>query len=152
MLAAPEKAGKRGWAFGGWFGGSGSGSGAKKDSVEPKATRANLGEASSFVYDPELKRWVNKKAGAEAPEAKKSAPPPPKSVPHSLSGTAPPLSALRVPPPAGDGGRASAPPGGSSRRFSPSPSVLSSLQSLDAPPPQVWRVSNTMYTGPPIVP
>lgn len=56
FLAPTEKAGS-GW-FGGWF---------KRSSAEPaegkpgKPIKAKLGEESSFVYDNELKRWVNKK-------------------------------------------------------------------------------------------
>src|SRR6266536_1749891 len=42
-----------GW-FGGWFG--------KKDPNAPQTgpIKAKLGEESSFVYDPELKKWINK--------------------------------------------------------------------------------------------
>ncbi|KAL5604084.1 uncharacterized protein BROUX77_004270 [Berkeleyomyces rouxiae] len=128
--AAEEKAAKakKGWGFGGWFAG-------KKDTPPapsggapgeaPKATRANLGEASSFVYDPELKRWINKKPGADTPEAKKPAPPPPRSsgptpsagTPPSGRGTPPPPPARTgsVPPPMG-GARGS--PGGIPRSAS----------------------------------
>lgn len=43
--------------LGGWF---------KRDispasSPGPGPVKANLGEQTSFVYDPDLKRWVNKK-------------------------------------------------------------------------------------------
>ncbi|KAJ9622265.1 vesicle coat component [Taxawa tesnikishii (nom. ined.)] len=45
---------KKGW-FGGWF---------KKDpNAAPGPVRAKLGEQSSFYYDPDLKKWVNKKGG-----------------------------------------------------------------------------------------
>lgn len=44
---------KKGW-FGGWFG--------KKDqNAGPGPIKAKLGEESSFYYDTELKKWVNKK-------------------------------------------------------------------------------------------
>ncbi|KKY39473.1 putative copii coat assembly protein sec16 [Diaporthe ampelina] len=64
--AEAEKAakGKKGWGLTSWFGGGGS----KKESLENspnKPIRAKLGEKSSFVYDPDQKRWVNKAAGAE---------------------------------------------------------------------------------------
>jgi hypothetical protein len=107
---APKKPG--GWGLGGWFGG------AKKESTDMSAQpnkpiRAKLGEASSFVYDPDLKRWVNKKAGAEQTEAKSATPPPPKAgPPRTISGPpggAGPTSApatLRGPPPPGLGQRA----------------------------------------------
>jgi len=68
-----------------------------------KPIKAKLGEASSFVYDPDLKRWVNKKAGAETTEAKSATPPPPKSGPPRTASGPPgarPTSMPRMPPPA----------------------------------------------------
>ncbi|KAF1961536.1 hypothetical protein CC80DRAFT_390730, partial [Byssothecium circinans] len=69
---------KSGSWFGGWF---------KKDpNAAPGPIKAKLGEESSFYYDPELKKWVNKKAGADAGASKPMAtPPPPKSGPPSRS-------------------------------------------------------------------
>ena len=81
---------KSGW-LGGWFGGT------KKDgdlsSTQAAANapiRAKLGEESSFVYDKELKKWVNKKGGSETHIAASATPPPPKGPPSravSASGT-----------------------------------------------------------------
>ncbi|KAF2652437.1 hypothetical protein K491DRAFT_663791 [Lophiostoma macrostomum CBS 122681] len=75
--AARDKEGKKaggGW-FGGWF---------KKDpNATPGPIKAKLGEESSFYYDPELKKWVNKKAGAAEPTRPMATPPPPKSGPPS---------------------------------------------------------------------
>jgi hypothetical protein len=104
---------KKGW-LGGWFGG-------KKESTSPepqqsapnapgKPIRAKLGEANSFYYDPEQKRWVNKNASAED-QVKKTATPPPPRGPSGGSASA----RSTPPPPAGspDGaaaGRATAPP------------------------------------------
>lgn len=132
--AEAEKAQKK---SGGWF--SGLWGGKKEANLDkPKAVRANLGEQSSFVYDPELKRWVNKKVGAETPEARTATPPPPKGpMSRSVSGTPPP-SHLMGPPPPMDG-RATAPPP-SARSFTPTPSGLrsspskESVTSLAAPP------------------
>ncbi|PMD43240.1 hypothetical protein L207DRAFT_484403 [Hyaloscypha variabilis F] len=98
--AAKKKSG--GWGLGGWFGGS------KKEQdmgAQPnKPIKAKLGEASSFVYDPELKRWINKKAGAETTEGKSAATPPPPRAgpPRTASGppAAGPTSTPRMPPPA----------------------------------------------------
>jgi hypothetical protein len=75
--AARDKEGKKaggGW-FGGWF---------KKDpNAGPGPIKAKLGEESSFYYDPELKKWVNKKAGATEASRPMATPPPPKSGPPS---------------------------------------------------------------------
>jgi hypothetical protein len=79
--AAPAK---KGWGLGGWFGGG------KKESVDMsqpnKPIKAKLGEASSFVYDPDLKRWVNKKGGDTAPTPSATPPPPKMGPPRTLSG------------------------------------------------------------------
>ncbi|PON26931.1 hypothetical protein TGAM01_v204432 [Trichoderma gamsii] len=131
--AAAAQQAKKGWGFSGWFSG-----GSKKEIASPgeasspgKPIRAKLGEASSFVYDPELKRWVNKKPGAEQVEAKAATPPPPKALgsPRSVSGTPP-----QTPPP--PQGRASLPPSSSFGSLAP-PAVLNrapSQESLGAPP------------------
>ncbi|KAI1745845.1 Sec23-binding domain of Sec16-domain-containing protein [Xylaria scruposa] len=91
--AAEAKATKKGgWGFGGWFGG-------KKDTAElpNKPVKAKLGEASSFVYDPDLKRWVNKKPGAENTPAKAATPPPPRAA--STPPTTTSASPMTIPPP-----------------------------------------------------
>ncbi|KAL8693642.1 MAG: hypothetical protein Q9218_001552 [Villophora microphyllina] len=91
----------------GWFGGVGGwlGGGKKEDSNlnqdQPKAIKAKLGEESSFYYDKELKKWINKKgpppAATEAP-----APPPPRGPPSravSAAGGLPPsLLGTSTPP------------------------------------------------------
>ncbi|OLN84983.1 COPII coat assembly protein sec16 [Colletotrichum chlorophyti] len=143
--AAAQQQSKKGWGFGSWFGGS-----KKEASPDPqqpnKPVRANLGEASSFVYDPDLKRWVNKKARAEATQAKTATPPPPKAGPPSSTGTPPPPRTMTPPM-----GRASAPPGGP-----PGPGLAkaASQESLGVPlgsrPPGMIRsVSNTSAAGGP---
>ncbi|KAI6109788.1 Sec23-binding domain of Sec16-domain-containing protein [Pisolithus sp. B1] len=48
-----------------------------KRSETPGPVKANLGEETSFYYDKELKRWVNKKAGAEGAQPVAPTPPPP---------------------------------------------------------------------------
>ena len=53
-------------------------SSAQQNEKEGKAVRAHLGEETSFYYDKELKRWVNKKAGADSAAAPAALPPPPK--------------------------------------------------------------------------
>jgi COPII coat assembly protein SEC16 len=147
--AAAQQAAKKGWGFTGWFGG-----GAKKETIDPQAVnkpvKANLGEASSFVYDPELKRWVNKKPGAENTEAKKAAPPPPKGPPRSAAGTPPPLrSSSPALGAAADLGRASAPPVAPPRSI-PTPTPMG--ESPVKAPPMGRSVSSTSMTGPPTAP
>jgi COPII coat assembly protein SEC16 len=91
--AAKATAAKKGWGLGGWFGSSASsspapdssakGKGGKEgnlDAPSNKPIRAKLGESNSFIYDPDQKRWINKKAGAEDTAPKKAAPPPPRAA------------------------------------------------------------------------
>jgi hypothetical protein len=142
--AAAQQGSKKGWGFGGWFGGA-----KKADSPAPseasnpnKPVRAKLGEASSFVYDPELKRWINKKPGAENVEAKSATPPPPRAGPRSASGTPPPMSSGTPPPPMAMGGM---PPPRSIPGLEKSPS----MDSIGGAVPMARSVSNTSATGPP---
>ncbi|KAH7871832.1 Sec23-binding domain of Sec16-domain-containing protein [Lentinula edodes] len=74
----------------------------KREST-PGPVKASLGEESSFYYDKELKKWVNKKVGSED-VSKPATPPPPPSraqttspggVPRPASG--PPLAGMRPP-------------------------------------------------------
>ncbi|GKT40740.1 COPII coat assembly protein sec16 [Colletotrichum spaethianum] len=142
--AAAQQQQKKGWGFTSWFGGK------KEASPEPqqgnKPVKANLGESSSFVYDPDLKRWVNKKAGAETTPAKTATPPPPKAGPRSNTGTPPPPRTMTPPM-----GRSSAPPGGP-----PGPALAkaSSQESLGVPPgprpPGLMRSVSSTSTGGPL--
>ena len=93
---APKLNSKKSWFGGSWFGG--------KDKANEVGTpnapiKVKLGEESSFYFDEQLKKWVNKKAGAsEAPSA--PTPPPPKVPPSrsvSAAAAAPP-SSTPVPP------------------------------------------------------
>ncbi|KAG5936256.1 hypothetical protein E4U60_002679 [Claviceps pazoutovae] len=104
--AAAAASTKKGWGFGGWFGGSKKGEGSTSaDSSTGKPIKAKLGEQSTFVYDPDLGRWINKKPGAENVEVKKAAPPPPRAgISRSVGGTPPPPPSItNTPPPAADG-------------------------------------------------
>jgi len=95
--AAPaKKAG--GWGLTGWFAKKETDMSSAGAGGPNKPIRAKLGEASSFVYDPELKRWINKKGGTEENQARSATPPPPKAgPPRTASG--PPTSAPRNGPP-----------------------------------------------------
>uniref|UniRef100_A0A8H7K7T6 Uncharacterized protein n=1 Tax=Bionectria ochroleuca TaxID=29856 RepID=A0A8H7K7T6_BIOOC len=98
---AEQKAAKKGWGLTSWFGAGKRAESPKPgdlNSKETKYVRAKLGEQSTFVYDTELKRWVNKKPGAENVEAKKATPPPPRGAPRSATSTPPPGT---PPPPMG---------------------------------------------------
>ncbi|KZF21402.1 hypothetical protein L228DRAFT_262424 [Xylona heveae TC161] len=85
---------KKGW-FGSWF----SKGGSSNESGGP--IKAKLGEESSFYYDPDLKKWVNKKAGAPSPTPS-ATPPPPRAGPPSRAASAnqatPPPPSLSAPP------------------------------------------------------
>ena len=84
---------KSGW-LGGWFGST------KKDgdlsstqTAVNAPIRAKLGEESSFVYDKELKKWVNKKGGSETQIAASATPPPPKGPPsRAVSASGAPIT------------------------------------------------------------
>nr|GAT53207.1 copII vesicle coat protein [Mycena chlorophos] len=117
----------------------------KRSDAAPGPVKANLGEETSFYYDKELKRWVNKSGGAEA--AKPAAPPPPPpsrpqtASPGLMSGprrdgmTPPPPRAASVAPADlnGNGGPPSRPPTRSEIRSS---SPLSGPPlSAPSPPP-----------------
>ncbi|EKG19707.1 hypothetical protein MPH_03019 [Macrophomina phaseolina MS6] len=87
--SAPKKTGS--W-LGGWF--------KKSESNEQqgnKPIRAKLGEENSFYYDPDLKKWVNKKAGAQDQAKPAATPPPPKGGPPPLR-TAASMASLGSPP------------------------------------------------------
>lgn len=94
------------------------------DPTEAKATKAHMGNESSFYYDKELKRWVNKAAG-DTPQAATPPPPPPRAATASPSvgrpTGAPPLReaqrAVSSSHLAGSGG----PPPAKSSPFSPPP-------------------------------
>ncbi|CAG8296949.1 unnamed protein product [Penicillium nalgiovense] len=87
---------KKGW-FGGWFGG------AKKEenSSGGGPIRAKLGEESSFYYDKDLKKWINKKDPGSSAPVQATPPPPRVSAPPSRtasSGSMPPNGASPMPP------------------------------------------------------
>ncbi|KAG1753477.1 Sec23-binding domain of Sec16-domain-containing protein [Suillus lakei] len=55
----------------------------KRSETAPGPIKASLGQESAFYYDKDLKRWVNKKAGAETTQL--AAPPPPPSRAQTAS-------------------------------------------------------------------
>ncbi|GLB34938.1 putative involved in the initiation of assembly of the COPII coat required for the formation of transport vesicles from the endoplasmic reticulum (ER) and the selection of cargo molecules [Lyophyllum shimeji] len=95
--APPEPENKPAPAAGGWFS-----RWWKKSDASPGPIKASLGEESSFYYDPDLKRWVNKKAGG-VEVAKAATPPPPPSRAQTASpgmtGPRPPGVSDPKPPP-----------------------------------------------------
>jgi hypothetical protein len=119
--AAAKKGG--GW-LSGWF---------KKDpNAAPGPIKAKLGEESSFFYDPDLGKWVNKKGGTSGePERATATPPPPKGPPmgaRSASGGA-------MAPPAG-------PPSGLMKPPTSAPQRSSSM-----PPPMALPGSRSSTPG-----
>jgi len=81
--AEKEAAAKKGW-FGGWFG--------KKEGDAPAAVRAKLGEQSSFYFDKDLNKWVNKKGGSEETVSSPTPPPPRAPASRAVSGAGGPPS------------------------------------------------------------
>ncbi|EMR72784.1 putative copii coat assembly protein sec16 protein [Eutypa lata UCREL1] len=135
--AAEAKPAKKGWGFGGWFGGGGA---KKEEQIGNKPIKAKLGEQSSFVYDPDLKRWINKKPGAENTPAKTATPPPPRSNSASRLGTGtppPPMASHSAPPPSLSRPPSAAPPLARAGLTKPP-----SQESLLAPPMMMRSVSN----------
>lgn len=123
---------KKGWF--GWF---------KKDTT-PTTPVAKLGEESSFVYDPDLKRWVNKKGGESSPVTAKPPPPPMgrSSTPTVTSGGMPSRPASVAPPPS-PMNQAHTPAGTSTGM----PSRPSSVAPPPPPPPSVKRSSTPSGTS-----
>ncbi|OMP86705.1 COPII coat assembly protein SEC16 [Diplodia seriata] len=82
--AGPKKTGS--W-LGGWFKRGENGGGGMGDAQGGgnKPIRAKLGEENSFYYDPDLKKWVNKKAGPADHSRPAATPPPPKGGPPGSS-------------------------------------------------------------------
>ncbi|WFC97405.1 hypothetical protein MYAM1_000117 [Malassezia yamatoensis] len=84
-------------AGGSWLnrllGGRSSSGNSSPNDKESKAKKAHLGEATSFYYDKELKRWVNKKAGDDGQAAPAALPPPPKTKKPTKMPAAPTSSA-----------------------------------------------------------
>ncbi|KAI9746396.1 MAG: vesicle coat component [Claussenomyces sp. TS43310] len=152
QAAAPPK---KGWGLAGWFGG-GKKEPAADASQANKPIKAKLGEASSFYYDPDLKRWVNKKAGKDDPSASTgSTPPPPRAGPPrtpSGSGTPSiaPTSAPRPTPPTNSlASQAISRTGSSQVQANQS---AADLNGLALPPAMSRTVSNGSATGPPSAP
>ncbi|KAK4178405.1 putative COPII coat assembly protein sec-16 [Triangularia setosa] len=153
--AEAAKAQKKGWGFGSWFGGKKSDAQLETSGTPNKPIRAKLGEANSFYYDPELKRWVNKNSGGED-TVKKATPPPPKAGPPGAGALRSATSSPSFPPPgAGDPGRvASAPPPRVASVGNLTPPGLASDTNLGAAPPpgpvaMLRSVSNTSTASAP---
>ncbi|GME43459.1 Copii coat assembly protein sec16 [Neofusicoccum parvum] len=101
--AAPKKTGS--W-LGGWF--------KKSESTDlgNKPIRAKLGEENSFYYDPDLKKWVNKKAGPAEASKPAGTPPPPKGPPGAGLRNSASMANLAGPPSSKGGLTATPPPPG----------------------------------------
>ena len=82
---APKLTSKKSSWFGGWLGGKSEGDQAQGNTNAP--IRAKLGEQSSFYYDSEKKRWIDKKNPDATPTAA-TPPPPPKGPPSRAVSTA----------------------------------------------------------------
>jgi len=146
-------AAKKGGWLSGWF---------KKDpNAAPGPIKAKLGEESSFYYDTDLGKWVNKKGGAADTGKPAATPPPPRAGPpggaaRSASGGAPtppmgPPGGLR--PPTSNPRSSSMPPpmGGAASRAS-TPGIPESDEegfAAGPKPPVLARPSFGAASGPP---
>jgi hypothetical protein len=116
----------------------------KKPTPEPdatKAVRANLGETSSFYFDKDLKRWVNKKTG-DTGSGNTTPPPPPRTMSASPSVSAP----SGAPPPSGSSASGSAkdlaPPSASGARQTASDDGHAASSSAASTAPTARQRSN----------
>lgn len=97
---APKLNSKRSGWFGGWLGGKKEGDAAEAHGTPNAPIKAKLGEQSSFYYDSEKKRWVNKKDPDGSTAAAPTLPPPPKGPPSRVvSAAEPPRPSSTAPPP-----------------------------------------------------
>ncbi|KAL2828194.1 Sec23-binding domain of Sec16-domain-containing protein [Aspergillus cavernicola] len=132
--AAPAKGS---WWFTGWM------KGGKKEEMNTagKPIRAKLGEESSFYYDEELKKWINKKDPNTSTQARATPPPPRVSAPPSRTVSG---SSMAPPPlPAGFGSRPPSSAGAPPPPLSGSP-VPSSLA---LPPTPSFGPARSVSTG-----
>jgi hypothetical protein len=145
-------AAKKGGWLSGWF---------KKDpNAAPGPIKAKLGEESSFYYDPDLGKWVNKKAGASGEPERATATPPPQRGPPMGARSA---SGGVMAPPMGPPGGLMKPPTSAPQRSSsmpppmpmPAPGSRASTPGLPSDaeggpkPPTLARPSFGAASGPP---
>lgn len=125
--------------FGGWFG--------KKDpNAAPGPIKAKLGEESSFYFDKDLNKWVNKKGGADSASASAPTPPPPKAGPGPGGSSSGPPSRVASgsaggPPASGPPSRQATPANGLPGtalppKMSSTPALAGSVAGAMAPPPR----------------
>lgn len=65
--------------------------GGEKREGTPKPVKANLGDESTFYFDKDQQRWINKKAGSESPVAAEPLPPPPMARTATPAGAGSPV-------------------------------------------------------------
>jgi hypothetical protein len=144
-------AAKKGGWLSGWF---------KKDpNAGPGPIKAKLGEESSFYYDTDLGKWVNKKGGAADTGKPAATPPPPRAGPpggtRSASGSAaptPPMGPPGLRPPTSNPRSSSMPPpmGVAGSRASTPGIPESDEEGFAGPkPPMLARPSFGAASGPP---
>lgn len=120
----------------------------KRSETAPGPIKASLGQESAFYYDKDLKRWVNKKAGAETTQP--AAPPPP----PSRAQTASPARAS-VPLPHANGASSAPPPGRSASAIdlTTSPTAKPPMRvRSNLAPPEATSLPNTPAPSTPLPP
>ncbi|KAL3471782.1 Sec23-binding domain of Sec16-domain-containing protein [Aspergillus californicus] len=135
--AAPAKGS---WWFSGWMKG-GNKEEANSNAAAGKPIRAKLGEESSFYYDKDLNKWVNKKDPSSATPARATPPPPRGTGPPSRSTSG--SSMPPPPPPAGPGSRPQSSAGAPLPPLSGSPVT----SSLGLPPTPMLGAARSVSTG-----
>ncbi|KAL6236033.1 hypothetical protein BDW75DRAFT_124301 [Aspergillus navahoensis] len=111
--------------------------GNKEEATTGKPIRAKLGEESSFYYDKELKKWVNKKDPNSAAPARATPPPPKAMGPPSRT-----ASGSSIPPPPASAGPGSRPPSAA-----PPPPGSPAPSSLGLPPTPGLGPARSVSTG-----
>ncbi|KAL4803292.1 Sec23-binding domain of Sec16-domain-containing protein [Aspergillus unguis] len=131
--AAPAKSSWWGWIKGG---------NKEEANAAGKPIKAKLGEESSFYFDKDLKKWVNKKDPNSATPARATPPPPKAMGPPSRTASGSSMPPPPVPMPAGPGSR---PP--SSGGAPPPPLSSSPATSLGLPPTPALGPARSVSTG-----
>jgi hypothetical protein len=109
-------------------------------SEQKKPVKAHLGEQSSFYFDPELKKWVNKADKSGTSTTPSATPPPPKSTtPRPMTPASGPSSLGQMGPPRPASSIGSGPPMSRSASMQPIADSRPSTSAGPSPAPPYSR-------------